>query len=52
MSRLLTIGVCAYAVMSNHYHLLLKVESATAARWSELEVAERWAVPFQLPLLV
>ncbi|MGL5073558.1 MAG: hypothetical protein ACRC61_20150 [Aeromonas salmonicida] len=52
MSRLLTIGVCAYAVMSNHYHLVLKVESATAARWSELEVAERWAVPFQLPLLV
>jgi len=46
LSRLLTIGICAYAVMSNHYHLVLKVESATAARWSELEVAERWAVQF------
>jgi REP element-mobilizing transposase RayT len=42
LSRLFAIGVCAYAVMSNHYHLVLKVEPDTAANWSEREVAERW----------
>ncbi|WP_410489475.1 transposase, partial [Aeromonas caviae] len=52
LSRLFAIGVCAYAVMSNHYHLVLKVESDTAANWSEREVAERWAALFQWPLLV
>ena len=31
LSRLLTIGICAYAVMSNHYHLVLKVEPARPA---------------------
>ena len=37
--------------MSNHYHLVLKVEPDTAANWSE-RVAERWAALFQWPLLV
>jgi putative transposase len=52
LSRLFAIGVCAYAVMSNHYHLVLKVEPDTATSWSEREVAERWAGLFQWPLLV
>ena len=52
LSRLFAIGICAYAVMSNHYHLVLKVEPDTAANWSEREVAERWAALFQWPLLV
>lgn len=52
LSRLFAIGVCAYAVMNNHYHLVLKVERDIATRWSEREVAERWAALFQWPLLV
>ncbi|WP_042012107.1 transposase [Aeromonas fluvialis] len=52
LSRLFAIGVCAYAVMSNHYHLVLKVEPDIAADWSDREVAERWAALFQWPLLV
>lgn len=52
LSRLFAIGICAYAVMSNHYHLVLKVDSAQAQGWSEREVAERWAGLFQWPLLV
>jgi putative transposase len=46
------IGVCAYAVMSNHFHLVLKVEAGTAASWSDREVTECWAALFQWPLLV
>lgn len=52
LSRLFAIGICAYAVMSNHYHLVLKVEADKAAAWDEREVAERWAALFQWPLLV
>ena len=36
------IGVCAYAVMSNHYHLVLHVDSERARKWSREEVIERW----------
>ena len=52
LSRQFAIGVCAYAVMSNHYHLVLKIDADTAAGWSERDVAERWAAMFQWPLLV
>ncbi|ALP41832.1 transposase [Aeromonas schubertii] len=51
LSRLFAIGICAYAVMSNHYHLVLKVDAEQAHGWSEREVAERWAGLFQWPLL-
>ena len=47
LSRLFAIGICAYAVMSNHYHLVLKVDAEQAQGWSEREVAERWAGLFQ-----
>ncbi|SIR68212.1 hypothetical protein SAMN05880558_1371, partial [Aeromonas sp. RU39B] len=52
LSRVFAIGVCAYAVMNNHYHLVLKVEPEVATGWSDREVAERWAGLFQWPLLV
>lgn len=40
------IDVCAYAVMSNHYHLVLHVNQATAASWSDAEVCRRWTTLF------
>lgn len=52
LSHLFAIGICAYAVMSNHYHLVLKVDERQAQGWSEREVAERWASLFQWPPLV
>ena len=35
--------ICAYAVMSNHYHLVLRVDTERAASWSVEEVASRWS---------
>ena len=36
------IKLCSYAVMSNHYHVVLHVRSDMAQDWSEREVVERW----------
>ena len=36
------IQLCAYAVMSNHYHVVLHVRSDLSNGWSELEVVKRW----------
>ncbi|MFM4825886.1 transposase [Aeromonas bivalvium] len=52
LSQVFAIEICAYAVMSNHYHLVLKVAPDKAKGWSDREVAERWAVLFQWPPLL
>lgn len=46
------IDVCAYAVMSNHYHLVLRVDRKLSASWTDAQVIERWAKLYNLPLLV
>lgn len=40
------IDVCAYAVMSNHYHLVLHVNTEAAQAWSDDEVIKRWTAVF------
>ena len=52
LSQSFAINICAYAVMSNHYHLVLHVDAASMRSWSESEVARRWELLFSLPLLV
>ena len=37
-----TIDVCAYAIMSNHYHVVFHVDQAAAATLSPLDVVNRW----------
>jgi len=36
------IKLCSYAVMSNHYHVVLHVRSDIADKWSDLDVVKRW----------
>ncbi|MDN5848911.1 MAG: hypothetical protein L0H63_04630 [Nitrococcus sp.] len=40
--RIFAIDLCGYAVMSNHYHVVLRVDSASALEWSDEEVIRRW----------
>ena len=46
------IDICAYAVMSNHYHLVLKVNKEKAMVLTEDEVIERWTSIFNGNVLV
>lgn len=42
LGEIFAVGVYAYAVMSNHLHVVLAVEPQAAAQWTNGEVAERW----------
>lgn len=52
LSEVFSIDVCAYAVMSNHYHLVLRIDAAQAEACSDREIAGRWMKLFSGPLLV
>ncbi|MFT7561266.1 MAG: hypothetical protein ACI93R_003192, partial [Flavobacteriales bacterium] len=52
LSYVYAIDVCSYAVMSNHYHVVLHVDEARATSWSNAEVAERWMQLYKGHLLV
>jgi len=52
LSSLFAIDVCAYAIMSNHYHLALKVCPKQLDGLSEDDIMERWCALFKGPLLV
>ena len=42
LSQSFAIQICAYAVMSNHYHVLVHVNIEQAKSWSDEEVIARW----------
>ena len=52
LASVFTIDVAAYAVMSNHYHAVLRVDAARAQALSDDEVLRRWTQLFTGPLLV
>ena len=50
LGSVFAVAVYAYAVMSNHVHVVLHVDPEAAARWSADEVARRWATLFPVRL--
>lgn len=42
LSDIFAINVCAYSIMSNHYHLVLYVNEAEMDAYSDEDVCERW----------
>jgi REP element-mobilizing transposase RayT len=52
LASVFTIDVAAYAVMSNHYHIVLRVDAQRAQALSDDEVLMRWTQLFTGPLLV
>jgi REP element-mobilizing transposase RayT len=52
LCSIFAIEVCAYAVMSNHYHLVLYVDRECSRGWTKQEVIDRWTMLFRAPTLL
>jgi len=42
LSEIFAIDLLAYAIMSNHYHVVVRINAQEAACWSDEAVADRW----------
>lgn len=52
LSSLFAIDVCAYAVLSNHYHLVLKLCPDQLKEFTDDQIMDRWCAMFKGPLLI
>ncbi|MBU2872064.1 transposase [Colwellia sp. E2M01] len=51
LGEVFAIDVCAYAVMNNHYHVVLRIDEEQAKTWSMDEVLTRWHTLYKGTLL-
>jgi len=42
LANVYSLDICAYAVMSNHYHIVLHINADKANAWTDTEVIQRW----------
>lgn len=52
LTQVYCIDVCAYAIMSNHYHLVLHINKDKAVTLSPHEVVEHWSREHKLPAII
>lgn len=52
LSQVYAIEIGSYAIMSNHYHLVLRINEKEGLTWCDDEVARRWKQLYSWPLLV
>lgn len=52
LSSIFAVDICAYAVMSNHLHIVLKLTPDAVDAWTHQDVAQRWTALFKGPLLL
>ncbi|MBX2849132.1 MAG: hypothetical protein KTR16_12475 [Acidiferrobacterales bacterium] len=45
------IRLCSYAVMNNHYHVVLHIRSDIAEQWSDYGVVRQWHTLYKGTLL-
>ncbi|MCE9788438.1 transposase, partial [Shewanella chilikensis] len=51
LAAVFAIDLCAYAVMSNHLHLVLRVDLKTATEWTLEQVLQHWHLLYSGTLL-
>jgi len=42
LASIFAVDICAYAIMSNHYHVVFHIDRETAESWSQAEVIDQW----------
>jgi len=52
LSSVFAIDLCAFAILHNHYHVVIRVNAEQASHWADQEVAARWTQLFSGPLLI
>ena len=52
LSSIFAIDLLAYAIMSNHYHVVVRIRNDRADRCSNEDVADRWSRIYHLPEIV
>ena len=52
LSTIFSIDILSYTVMSNHYHLVLRVDTLNSQSWSFDEVIQRWLCLHKGPFLI
>ena len=49
LSKVFAIDLLAYAIMSNHYHVVVQINTNAACTWSDAAVVRRWTSIFKKP---
>lgn len=49
LQSVFAMDLCAYAIMSNHYHVVVHIDEESAKKWSVDEVIDRWCKLFKGP---
>ncbi len=52
LAKTFSIKIASYAIMSNHYHLVLRVDADKAKDWSEANIIRRWKRIYNIPPVV
>lgn len=49
LADVFAIHLLAYAIMDNHYHVVVQIDENQSRRWSDEEVTKRWGCLFAVP---
>jgi len=52
LTNMFSIDVASYAIMMNHYHILVRVNLEKSATWTAAQIFEHWSMLFQVPDLM
>ncbi len=52
LSNIFAIDICAYAIMSNHYHLVLHINEQEIDAYSDQDICHRWCRLYSCPVIV
>ncbi len=49
LAQIFAVDLCAYAVMSNHYHVVLRIDTSLLESLGDEDVVERWGRLHRIP---